>query len=100
MDVRASRYYVAGAMELILAFLSLLTAATGAFTGVRAPEVGIQQAAQVDTVRTLAPRVVRAARAIVAETVATPARPAGVAEALPVFALAPAAALDAVRLIE
>lgn len=100
MDVRASRYYVAGAMELILAFLSLLTAATGALTGARAPEAGVQQAAQVDTIRTLAPRIVRTARAVVAQTAVAPAAPRRLAEALPAFALAPAAPLDAVRLIE
>ena len=49
----------AGAMELLLALLSLLTAATGAVTGARAPEAGVHQAVgivAVAPVRRLAPR--------------------------------------------
>ncbi|MDQ8755133.1 hypothetical protein RCO27_02720 [Sphingosinicella sp. LHD-64] len=87
-------------MELILALLSLLTAATGALTGVRAPEAGLQQAAQVGTVRALAPSAVRAARAVVHQAAATPAAPRNVVDSLPAFALTPAAPLDTVRLIE
>jgi hypothetical protein len=41
MDLGGLRHYVAGAMELILALLSLLSAATGALTGARAPEAGM-----------------------------------------------------------
>lgn len=86
-------------MELLLAFLSLLTAATGALTGVRAPE-GVE-AAQINVVRANT-----ASAATVAQTVAAPraavrafaektAEPSGRS-----FALAPSVPLYADRLIE
>ena len=62
MDLAPSRHYVAGAMELLLAFLSLLTAATGALTGARAPEAGVHQAVQVGVAQRAAPRVAQAQR--------------------------------------
>ena len=51
----------ARAMELLLALLSLLTAATGAVAGVRVPDQGMHQMAEVVVaapVRRVAPRVV------------------------------------------
>jgi hypothetical protein len=100
MDLGARRHYVARAMELILALLSLLTAASGALTGARAADAGLQQAVQVDTVRTLAPSAVRAERAIIARVADLPVALRTTVEPLPVLALAPAVPLYADRLIE
>ncbi len=61
MDLRHPAHYVAGAMELLLALLSLLTAATGALTGARAPEMGVQ-AVQVGASQQAAPRAAQAER--------------------------------------
>ena len=38
MDLGARRYYVAAAMNFLLILSALLSAVTGAFSGVRAPE--------------------------------------------------------------
>lgn len=87
-------------MELILALLSLLTAATGALTGARAAEAGFQPAAQVDTIRAAVPRDVSAAR-IVPPQVTPPAFAPRVAFVpLRTFALTPAVPLYANRRIE
>lgn len=99
MDVRARLHYVAGAMELILALLSLLTAATGALTGARAPDAGFHEAAQVDTIRAAAPAAARAVRSLAVSTVA-PAAPRAAIAPLPAFAVAPAVPLYTDRLIE
>lgn len=44
MDLAGSALYVARLMELLLALLSLLSAATGAFAGGAAPEAGLPSA--------------------------------------------------------
>jgi len=96
MDLRPRAHYVARAMELLLALLSLLTAATGALGGARAPEAGVHQAAQVAVARQ-APRVAEAAR----PAARAQKRPIAVAVALldaPVLAAAPPLYAD--RLIE
>ena len=72
MDVAPPRHYVAGAMELILALLSLLSAATGALTGARAPEAGVVQAAQVGAIPAAATHAVAVAPVAIA-AVAAPA---------------------------
>lgn len=97
MDVRRRGHYVARAMELLLALLSLLTAATGALTGARAPEAGVHQAVQIGAAQRVAPRIVQAQRPIADAAARPDARPA-----LAPRAAAPArsAPLYADRLIE
>ena len=62
-------------MELILALLSLLSAATGALTGARAPEAGMVQAAQVGAIPAAAPAAVAPAEIAVIAAPATAASP-------------------------
>jgi hypothetical protein len=45
MDLRASRHYVADAMEFLLILSAMLSAITGAISGVRAPEPRLHHAA-------------------------------------------------------
>ena len=81
-------------MELILALLSLLSAATGALTGARAPEAGMVQAARIGAIPVAAPAAVApaaiaaiAAPAAVATSSAKPfARPLVVARPIPLYA--------------
>lgn len=47
MDVAPARHYVAGAMEFLLILSAMLSAVTGAFAGVRAPEARLHHAAAV-----------------------------------------------------
>lgn len=47
MDVRRSLHYVAGAMEFLLILSAMLSAVTGAFAGVRAPEPRLHHSAAV-----------------------------------------------------
>lgn len=47
MDVGASRHYVARAMEFLLILSAMLSAVTGAISGVRAPEPRLHHAAAV-----------------------------------------------------
>jgi hypothetical protein len=47
MDLRRLRHYVAGAMEFLLILSAMLSAVTGAFAGVRAPEARPHHAAAV-----------------------------------------------------
>jgi len=47
MDLRPLRHYVAGAMEFLLILSAMLSAVTGAFAGVRAPEARLHHAAAV-----------------------------------------------------
>jgi hypothetical protein len=48
MDVGRSLHYVAGAMEFLLILSAMLSAVTGAFAGVRAPEPRLHHAAVVE----------------------------------------------------
>lgn len=98
MDLRAARHYVAGAMEFLLILSAMLSAVTGAISGVRAPEPRLHHAAAVQAEAPCLKQVQRVAR-----------RPAPVANAMPrvaaVFAapsfdLTPANPLYADRLIE
>lgn len=98
MDLGRRRHYVARAMELLLILSALLSAATGAFTGTRAPEAGQRHEAA-------AVAVAQAAAAVVAPAAtAAPDRPSTVrpARAAPAPADAPAMAppLATERLIE
>jgi hypothetical protein len=85
--LRARTPMCARAMELLLALLSLLTAATGAVAGARAPEAGVHQSAAgivaAMPARRAAPRMI----------VAQEARPARVADdSAPTSAETPSAA--------
>jgi hypothetical protein len=111
MDVRLLRPYVASEaaaergpegvpLEFLLSLFALLSAVTGAFTGVREAELRTHHAAAAleataETPRTVAPAAVAAkvVAAFVARSAAAPAL--GLA-----FALAPAAPLETVRLLE
>jgi len=84
-------------MELLLALLSLLTAATGALTGARAPEAGVHQAIQIGAAQQVAPRVVQAQRPVENAVPRADARPA---VAAPPAAPARSAPLYADRLLE
>ncbi len=81
----------ARAMELLLALLSLLTAATGAVAGARAPDAGVHQTAGVviaTPARRVAPRVIVAPdvqRSRVADDTA-PSASVEIASAAPLYA--------------
>jgi len=101
MDLGGRRHYVAGAMELILALLSLLSAATGALTGARAPEAGMVQSAQVGAIPSAATGVAAVApAAVVAVTIPAPGASSGAAPVAPADAAARAIPLYADRRIE
>jgi hypothetical protein len=93
---------VSAGLEFLLILSALLSAVTGAFTGVRAPEARAHHAAaSLHTAATAMPRAVRPARAAAAVTVATSF--AALPEALlerPSFALKLPAALETIRLLE
>jgi hypothetical protein len=88
-------------LELLLIFSALLSAVTGALTGVRAPEPRLHQAsASIEAGAVAAPAAVAPARIAVASKAAPVlARPARTATGL-AFALALPAPLETVRLLE
>jgi len=77
-------------MELLLALLSLLTAATGAVAGVRAPEASVHQTAAgivaMTPARRAAPRMI-VAREVRPARIADDAVPAASAEPFPIASL-------------
>jgi hypothetical protein len=78
MDLARAAHYVACPMELLLTLFALLSAATGALTGARAPQAAVHQTVQAGQVAEAAPRAVEAARTalapVAARTIAAPAR--------------------------
>jgi len=96
MDVRARRHYVPNAMSFLLVLSAVLSAVTGAFGGVRAPETASHQQAQVATTAEAVEQVV----AFVAR--ADDAAPFALSpHAAPAVEAAPAAApIETDRLIE
>ena len=100
MDLGAARHYVAHAMGFLLILSALLSAATGAFGGTRAPEAAARQEAAAEAVA-----IAEAAAAVAAPAEAngssqpTLARQAAV-EAAPAAGPAESAPLDTDRLIE
>jgi hypothetical protein len=98
MDVRAPRHYVAGAMEFLLILSAMLSAVTGAISGVRAPEARAHHAAAVQAQVPCLEQAQRAAR------VEAPARGElpriAAVFAAPSFALPAAIPLYTDRLIE
>jgi hypothetical protein len=100
MDLRARAHYVACPMELLLTLFALLSAATGALTGARAPQAEVHQTIQAERPVVAAPRAVRMAQAVL---VPTPAQPSAAAMPEPSRApqvLAAAIPLYVDRLIE
>ena len=86
-------------MELLLILSAMLSAVTGAFTGVRGPEARLHQAEAAVGAQVVVSAVEQQTAAV------RPARPAVAAPStevlpLPSFAIVPALPLDAVRLIE
>jgi hypothetical protein len=96
MDFDAPRPYVAPAMELLLILSAMLSAVTGAISGVRAPEPRLHHAQAAHAV---APAQREAAERIVA-TAPTAHPVAAQPDAPPAFALPASIPLYADRLIE
>jgi hypothetical protein len=100
MDLRASRHYVAAAMEFLLVLSALLSAVTGAFTGARPHEARLHHAAPAQSIAVVQPAA-RVAVPAVRIAVGPPRAPARtIAEVPPVPAPPAAAPLYADRLIE
>jgi hypothetical protein len=68
MDLGARRYYVAAAMNFLLILSAMLSAVTGAFSGVRAPEARPHHNAVARAETPCPDRLVRMARAEVPAT--------------------------------
>jgi hypothetical protein len=79
MDLRAPAHYVRCPMQFLLTLFALLSAATGALAGVRAPHAEVHQTVQTERAAEAGPRLAQAARAAPARVhtaYAAPARPA------------------------
>jgi hypothetical protein len=98
MDLGGCRHYVAGAMEFLLILSAMLSAVTGAISGVRAPEARLHHAASVQAEVPCLEQVQQVARRAVPIANETP-RIAAVFSA-PSFAVVAAIPLYADRLIE
>lgn len=98
MDLGAVRHYVAGAMEFLLILSAMLSAVTGAFSGVRAPEARPHHAAAVQAEAPCLKQVQNVARREAPAAAAMPRIAAIFAP--PSFALTAAIPLYADRLIE
>jgi hypothetical protein len=98
MDVWPPPHYVAGAMEFLLILSAMLSAVTGAFSGVRAPEARPHHAAAVQAEAPCLEQVQRVARREAPAAADLP-RIAAIFTA-PSFALAAPIPLYADRLIE
>ena len=99
MDLGPSAYYVAFSMELLLILSAMLSAVTGAFTGVRGPEAQVHRTEAAVGAQLAASAVQQEARE------ASPPRPAASlppteVRPLPAFAIVAAAPLSTDRLIE
>ena len=93
---------VSAGLELLLILSALLSAVTGAFTGVRAPEIRAQHAAAtLETANVALPCAVSPARAATAASpeMAALGLPASLPK-LPTFALTLSAPLETIRLLE
>lgn len=99
MDLAASRPYVAPAMEFLLILSAILSAVTGAFSGVRGPEARTHQAEVSLSAERAAP-IAREAATRIDRAVPEFAPLMAEVHAPPVFALAAIVPLYADRLIE
>lgn len=100
MDLGARRHYVAPAMEFLLILSAVLSAVTGAFSGVRAPEARLHHETAAQSVAVAEPSVMVAVPAARIETVLPVVARTAAVDALPVFAPAASIPLYADRLIE
>ena len=89
----------ASAMELLLILSAMLSAVTGAFSGVREPEAGIHRAETSFGVQ-VAVVIVEEAAALAAPVKPEDSPPTPEVQPLPSFAVVPAIQLYADRLIE
>ena len=99
MDLGPSAYYVAFSMELLLILSAMLSAVTGAFTGVCGPEAQVHRAESAVGAQLAASAVQQEAREARTPRPASLPLPTEV-EPLPDFAIVAAAPLATDRLIE
>lgn len=94
MDLRAPAHYVRFPMQFLLTLFALLSAATGALTGARAPQAEVHQSIRAESVAEAGPHVAQAAQTalvgVPARTYAAPARlaprgPQVLAAAIPLY---------------
>ncbi|HEY5712920.1 MAG TPA: hypothetical protein VIT38_13585 [Allosphingosinicella sp.] len=87
-------------MEFLLILSAMLSAVTGAFGGVRAPEARLHHETQAEAVQAVAPAALVAAPIVLVRAAVPVLRPRAAYYAAPAFRLAASIPLYADRLIE